>query len=210
MRGMWWIGALLVAFGCSGSGEQDEPAWKKDPVPCTDDGACAKGFICKDKICQPGERSKTELAAREKAKAAAAKKSEKPKAPKPGEGRLRARICPGFKRTPEAIGTIIAVNQKTKKRHLLHLAMEVAEGGIGSEFTFPSLPLGMYDVTASYGVQIKHQAPETVVLKCHEKAKPCREETIREIEVIPPEKEPPVKLTDAGLPRKKACDWWAE
>lgn len=210
MHGAWWFGALLIGVGCSAA-KDEEPEWKKNPVVCEDDSKCAKGFVCTDKICQPGERSAAELEARRKSEAAAtADEATAPKAPEAGHGRLRVRICPGFKRTIESIGTLAAVHQETKKRHLIHLAMYVEEGDIESEFTFPNLPLGMYDVTARYGVQIKRQPPETVQLKCHEKAKPCRDGVIRELEVIPPEKEPPVKMTDAGTPEKKDCDFWAE
>lgn len=214
-------------WGCqSKSGEDKKNAILSAPAACETDKDCADGFICTEKKCLKGQRSAEELAAerakkaKEKAAAAAKKKETKP-----GEGRLTVRICPGFKNTPEAIGTIVAVHQETKKRKVLHMATEAPELGWQMEFTFYSLPLGTYDVTANYGIQ-KGGVPDTVWLKCDKKAKPCREEPIafvggratehesvvevREIEVVLPENEPPREKNDKGEPKLKACDFVAE
>jgi len=165
--------ACLTVLGCQKS--EEGPGRFLSAAACETDEKCADGYICTDGTCQKGERSAEEIAAK---KAAEAKKTAEEEAakqrPKDGEGRLIVRICPGFKNTPEAIGTLIATHQETKRRHLLHMAMEAPELGWQMEFTFRSLPLGTYDVTADYGIQ-KGGVPDVVRLECDPKAKPCRE-----------------------------------
>ena len=183
---------------------------KFDPAPCKADADCAKGFICGEKKCVKGERTAAELAAKRKEKAVKkAKKLAAKMAVKPGEGRLHLRLCPGFKNTPESIGTVIAVHQATKKKHFLHLARETPDLGWRMEFVFPSLPLGIYDVSADYGIQ-KNGRADVVKLKCDKDAKPCRDETIREITVVLPKDEPPAPVDDKGKRKLRACDWMAE
>ena len=103
----------------------------------------------------------------------------------------------------------MAVHQETKKRHPLHLALETPEGGWKTEYRYTSLPLGKYDVTANYGVNVRGKV-EVVKLKCDKKAKPCRDETIREMEVVLPTNEPAREIGTDGKPKFKACDWVAE
>jgi len=198
-------------WGCeSKSGEDTRNKILSAPAACETDKDCADGFICTEKTCQKGERSAAEKKAERDAKAKAkAEAAAKKTATKPGEGRLIVRICPGFKNTPEAIGTIVAVHQETKARKVLHMATEAPELGWQMEFTFHSLPLGTYDVTANYGIQ-KNGVPDTVWLNCDKKAKPCREETTREMTVVLPENEPPRAKNDKGEPKLKACDFVAE
>ncbi len=205
---------LLALPACDGSKTADDKSWIT-ATRCKSDKNCGDGFICKEgpkgqKICQKGERTAEEKAAVKKAEAAAAAKNKKKKdVVKPGEGRLHFRICPGFKNTPESIGTVIAVHQETKKRHVMHLALVVSDGGWETQFKFASVPLGVYDVTAAYGIQVKGR-PETTKLKCDPKAKPCRDELIREITVVTPDKDPPPKLSEKGKTLHKDCDFIAE
>ena len=199
--------ALLACSDKKGSRFDDI---KFAPAACKTDADCAKGFICTEKTCSQGERSAEELAAKRKAKAEEeAKKQAAKLAVKPGEGRMPLRLCPGFKNTPESIGTIVAVNQTTKKKHFLHLARETPDLGWRVEFLFPSLPLGVYDVTADYGIQ-KNGRADVVKLKCDPNAKPCRDGTIREITVVLPKDEPPVEMDENGKPKTRPCDWVAE
>ena len=211
---MRWFSVFVLALslvGCNDKAQSKFDKFKTAPADCKTDEDCAKGFICTDKKCLTGERSAAELAEKRKAKQQAeqaklAKKFEI----KPGEGRLKVRICPGFKNTPEALGTIIAIHQETKKKHFLHLARETKEFYWETEFIFPSLPLGTYDVTADYGIQ-KGGRPDVVRLKCDKKAKPCRDENIREMTVVLPKDEPPPpKPKEPGKKAYKPCDWTAE
>lgn len=209
MRSLALLALALLVVGC----ESNKPDPKKfiTAASCEADKDCAEGFICKEGKCQEGKRSPEEIAAQKKAEAAAKKKAlaEKKKT-KPGEGRLTVRVCPFFKNTMESIGTITAVHQKTGKKHYIDMALEVPEMGYKDVFTFYSLPLGKYDVTASYGIQTKG-IPETHDLKCHEKAKDaCREETIREVEVVLPEDMPKPEKNEKGEPKKPPCDFVAE
>ena len=207
-------GALLGLLAC----ESNKPDLKKfiTAAKCATDDDCGEGFICKaaeggGKTCQKGERTAAERAAAQKAKREAQKAALAAKRRvKPGEGRLRVRLCGGFKNTPESIGTVIATHQKTKKQHFIHLAREVDDLGWQEIFTFWSLPLGTYDVTVDYGIQ-KGGVAHTVKMKCDKRTKlPCREEVIREIEVVPPEKEPPPQKDKEGKEKKPPCDWLVE
>ena len=204
------MAVALFGLGCDGKKEDPYAKFKTAPAPCETDSNCIKGFICKDKKCTKGERSAAELAEKAKTEAEAKKKAAaKKNAVKPGEGRLYVRLCPGFKNTPSAIGTVMAVHQETKKRHPLHLALLTPEGGWKTEYRYPSLPLGKYDVTANYGVNVRGKV-EVVNLKCDPKAKPCRDKTIREMEVVLPADEPAREKGPDGKPKFKACDWVAE
>lgn len=206
--------ALMITValgGCSGEKKEEVPIWMKTPAACKSDDDCAKDFICESDHCKPGQRSPAELAERKAAKRAKDKeRAEAKKKPKPDEGPLEVRICPGFKNTIESIGTITAIHHDTKKRHDLHLALVVPEGESESEFSFVSLPLGRYDVTANYGIKPRGRNPEVVALKCAEKADPCREDLVREMEVVLPEDVAAPALNKEGKPLKKPCDFTAE
>ncbi len=72
------------------------------------------------------------------------------------------------------------------------------------------MPLGKYDVTATYGIQ-KGGKPNVAQLKCDATTKlTCRDELIREIEVVLPKDEPPVEKNDKGKVIKRPCDFIAE
>ena len=205
------IVATSLAVGCSKKQEEDKPFWAKKPAPCKTDKNCADGFICEKDTCVEGTRSPEELARRQAAKRAKREEARRKKeTTKPGEGVLMVRICPGFKHTPNSIGTLVATHQETRKEHRLHLAHVVPEGEWHSEFKFPSLPLGKYDIKANYGILNPSGRAEVVFLKCHRKAKPCRDENIREMEPVLPEKLPPPKLNKKGQPKLKPCDFVAE
>ena len=204
------VATALVA-GCSKKKEEEKPYWAKKPARCQTDKNCADGFICEKEACVEGQRSPEELARRKSEERA---KREKRKAAKnitkPGEGVLKVRICPGFKHTSNSIGTLIATHQETKKEHRLHLAHVVPEGDWHSEFKFPSLPLGKYDVKANYGILNPSGRAEVVDLMCDRKAKPCRDEKIREMSPVLPENMPPPKLNKKGEPKLIPCDFLAE
>ncbi len=209
--GTFLMAAAALTLGCNDTAQSKYDKFKTAAADCTSDNDCATGFVCTEKKCLKGKRSAAEIAAKAKAKAdkAAAERAKK-LAVKPGEGRLRVRLCPGFKNTPEAIGTIVAVHQKTKKKHFLHLARETRELAWETEFLFPSLPLGTYDVTADYGIQ-KGGRPDVIRLKCDKKAKQCRDGSIREMAVVLPKDEPPPPpKREDGKRTYKPCDWVAE
>ena len=208
--------AAFAVTGCSGEGGKAKKAKNKwiTAAKCKVDKDCAEGFICRgdgEKTCQKGERTAAEKAAKKKAEEAARVKAQEAKrTPDAGKGRLHVRICPFFKNTPESIGTITAVNQTTKEKHQLHLALETPDQGYRDEFFYRSLALGKYDVTATYGIQ-KGGKPHVAQLKCDAKTKlPCRDELIREIEVVLPKDEPPVEKNDKGKVIKRPCDFIAE
>lgn len=202
---------LVGLLGC-----EKKPVDKKKflgKAKCETDKDCAEGFICKDKACNEGKRTPEELAAQKKAELEARKAEEaKRTATKPGEGKLVVRICPGFKNTPEAIGTVVATHTETKKKHYIDLALAIPDGGWDTEFTYYSLPLGKYEVYATYGIQVRGQPDGVHRLKCHEEVKKdaCKDETLRLMEVVLPEDEPKPELNKAGKPKKKDCDWIAE
>ena len=217
MRALMFLSLLLLA-ACGGKGDEDAKQKKQKKwvtaAKCKVDKDCAKGFICKgdtEKTCQKGERTAAEMKAMRKAANEARRKAlEAKNTPDPGEGRLHVRVCPFFKNTPESIGTLVATNQATKKKHMLHMALETPDLGFRDQFVYRSLPLGKYDVTATYGIQ-KGGKPNVSQLKCDEKAKlPCRDELIREIEVVLPADEPKPEMNDKGKPKKPPCDFIAE
>lgn len=178
--------------------------------PCKTDKDCLKGHICKDTSCVKGERSAAEIAAKRQVEEAAAKKAmEARNKLKPGEGRLKVRICPFYKNTNGSSAMLLAEHQKTKKRHFLALHNRIEPDGIGQIFTFPSLPLGSYDVTLKMGVRVRGQH-DLSDMNCHPKTKPCREGTIREMDVILPKNEPPPELKEDGTPEPPPCDFVAE
>lgn len=208
--------ALSLLFVVGGVGCE-----KKEPPPppaakCQTDKDCAQGFICtgdaEDLRCQKGERSAAEIAeAQKKVLAEKQAKAEAAKAVKPGEGRLYVRLCPGFTNTIESIATVVAVHQETQSRHILNLALEIPEGGWETEFAFPSLPLGTYDVSVTYGIQVKGR-PDTHPLLCDEKVrKNCKEDgKVREIAVVLPEDEPEREKKEDGSFKRRPCDFSAE
>lgn len=203
---------LLSTTGCEGgSTAEDRLKALQKPAVCKADTDCGDGFVCEKDICTKGERTAAEKKAKEKAEEKARMKAIAAKnVVKPGEGRLKVRVCPVFKNTPEALGTIIAEHQKTKKKTFLNLAMIVPDGGWEDRFVFPSLPLGTYDVTVKYGIQSRGR-PDLVQIKCDPKAKPCRDELIRELEVVLPKDEVPAKVDKkTGKPIKRPCDFQAE
>ncbi len=205
----------LVACGEGGGGEDRSAKYFK--AACKVDDDCAKDNVCKknekgEGTCEKGERSAADEAARKKAEIEARKaKEEAKKQTKPGEGRLEMRVCPVFKNTPEAIGTITAKHIESGKEHFIHMAQVVVDGGWEDQFTFWSLPLGKYEVKASYGIQVRGRA-EVVDIKCHEKIKKdeCKDEVIRLVEVVLPEQMPPPEKDKDGKVLKKPCDWLAE
>ncbi|MCA9537383.1 MAG: hypothetical protein KC620_00765 [Myxococcales bacterium] len=211
MRPLFFVATALALTACKDqSGPSARDRILSQAASCEQDDQCADGFICQDKKCTKGERSAAEIAARKKEELAkkAAEEAAK-RATKPGEGRMTIRICPGFKNTPEAIGTIIATHQETKQRHFIHMAREAPDLGWKMEFDYWSLPMGKYDVIAEYGIQ-KNGIVDTVKLKCDKDAKPCRDELIREMEPVPPDQIPPREYDEKGNPKFKACDFVAE
>jgi len=208
--------SLVSLVACEGGGGEDRTA-KYFKSACQADGDCAKDHVCKknekgEGSCEKGERSAADEAARKKAELDARKaKEEAKKQTKPGEGRLEMRVCPVFKNTPEAIGTITAKHLESGQEHFIHMAQVVSDGGWEDQFTFWSLPLGKYEVKASYGIQVRGRA-EVVDIKCHEKIKKdaCKDEVIRLVEVVLPEKMPPPEKDKDGKILKKPCDWLAE
>ena len=209
-----WITLNLMAvltLGCNQKTADQANRFKTMAADCKKDDDCAKGFICTEKKCTKGKRTKAELAARAKAKAEAKRKALAAKrAVKPGEGRMRVKICPFFKNTPEAVGQITAIHQTTKKKHYIHLALATPELSAQSEYFFYSLPLGKYDVTARYGIQ-KGGKHDLVDLKCDPKSKlACRDKKVREIDVVLPKDMPKPKPGKDGKPPRVPCDWIAE
>lgn len=209
--------SLLLVLPCliaCGESQQSDPRAKFMTASCKSDDTCAKGFVCQDGTCQKGERSKEELAKREAdKKAEAARKLAEKRQVKPGETRMEVRVCPVFKNTPEAIGTITAKHAETGKEHHIHMALVTDEGGWQDVFTYWSLPLGKYEVTASYGINVRGQA-ETVLLKCHDSIvkneKVCKNKVIRLMEAVPLDQIPPKKKDDKGEEIKIPCDWIVE
>lgn len=207
---------LFLSTACGESQPEDRTA-KYFKASCQSDDDCAKDRICQknekgEGTCEKGERSAAEKAAKEKAAIEARKaKAEAKKQTKPGEGRLTMRVCPVFKNTPEAIGTITAKHLETNQESYLHMAQEVVDGGWEDEFTFWSLPPGKYEVTASYGIQVRG-TPQVVKIKCHEKVKKdeCKDEVIRLVEVVPLDQMSPPEKDKDGKIIKKPCDWLAE
>ncbi|MEZ4465722.1 MAG: hypothetical protein R3F60_00005 [bacterium] len=210
------LAVFALCLAACGSGSKEDPADKFMKASCKSDDACAEGFICEMKdgngTCVKGERDKAALAAKAKAEEEERKAKEAAKREtKPGEGRLEVRICPLFKNTPEAIGTIIAKNVETGKETYIHMAREVPDLSWQDIFTFWSLPLGAYEVTATYGIQVKGRA-EVVKLKCYDKVKKseCKDEVIRLMEVVPPDQLPAPEKDKDGNVIKKPCDWIVE
>ncbi|MBM4290812.1 MAG: hypothetical protein FJ138_04720 [Deltaproteobacteria bacterium] len=175
---------------------------------CKVDDDCAEGWICDpERFCTPGQRSAEELAARERAEAEARQRQrqtrvEQEMTTQKGEGRLSVKICPFFKNVSDSVGSVIAVHADTKRRHILSLQMETPKGNMRSEFTFPSLPLGKYTLTANYGIQV-NGVFDTHPLKCDPKAtrRECVDGGTRVVEVVLPERDVKAALE---------CDWIAE
>jgi hypothetical protein len=223
---------LLLALGVGGLSACDKAAEggsetkaadqdkAKAPTFCHWDEDCAvkPGFICNDGRCEKGERTaeqkaaiqalRDKMKAEEEAKAQAKAEAERP--PGPNEGRLWIRVCPFFKRTAEAVAEITATNKSTGQKYSLHLESVTQPGEIRSEFAFPKVPVGDYDVVADYGIRVTSTQNQVARLKCDKKAKPCREGTIREISVVPIAQEPAPKVGKDGQPEHRPCDWIAE
>jgi len=200
--------SVITLYGCSNGKSRFAPA--VEAKSCEADNDCIKGFICKDLKCQKGERSAAELEAKRKAALEAEKKAEaKRNMVKPGEGRLTVRICPFFKNTNNASAQLFAVHQKTKKKHWMALHNKTPENGLQTVFKFPSLPIGTYDVNLRMGIRIRgtHDLSD---MNCDPKARPCREGTIREMDVILPKDEPPPEKKEDGSPKLPPCDFVAE
>ena len=187
---------------------------KKEKVrggSCKTDGDCIAGWICEENFCIQGKRNAAEIAAQKEAKRKAkeakrkAKEAKKRQA-KAGEGRLHARICPFFKNTDDAVATLVAVNRETKRRHLKSLHLEVNNGSVKDLFTFYSLPLGEYEVTAQYGVQV-NGVFDTHELSCDPKStdRDCEAKTKRIVKV-----ELAKTTLEEDLKKKYPCDWIAE
>lgn len=214
-----FAGLSALALGGCGDAKKTDPRDKFMTASCKTDDTCAKGFICKDGTCAKGERSKAELAKKAAAEEAAeAKKEAAKRATKPGDTRLEVRVCPVFKNTPEATGTIKAKHVESGEEHLIHMALAVKEGGWQDVFTYWSLKPGNYEVTASYGINTRGHI-ETVLLKCHDKIikdkKQCKDGVVRLIEAVPLDKIPPKKTekdkkTGKMEEVKIECDWIVE
>ena len=208
-----------LALGACGDAKKTDPRDKFMTASCETDETCAKGFICSDGTCAKGERSKDEMAKKVAAKRAeAAKKEAAKRTTKPGDTRLEVRVCPVFKNTPEATGTIKAKHVESGEEHLIHMALAVKEGGWQDVFTYWSLKPGKYEVTASYGINTRGHI-ETVLLKCHDKIiknkKLCKDSVVRLIEAVPVDKIPPKETkknekTGEMDEVKIACDWIVE
>ena len=216
---LFFAGLTAVALGACGDAQKSDPRDKFMTASCKTDDTCAKGFICTDGTCAKGERSKDELAKKAAAeKAEEAKKAAAKRATKPGDTQLEVRICPMFKNTPEATGTIKAKHVESGEEHLIHMALAVKEGGWQDVFTYYSLKPGKYEVTASYGINTRGHI-ETVLLKCHDKIiknkKLCKDDVVRLIEAVPLDKIP-AKTTKKNEKTgemeevKIACDWIVE
>jgi hypothetical protein len=193
------LSALIT--GCS-QGEK-----KKRGGSCKSDEDCLSGWICEENFCTPGERSASEIAAKKKAaeeKREAKKKAAEAakKVTKEGEGKASFKICPVFRNVSSSAGSIVATHTKTKERHILSLQMETPKNGQQSEFTFYSLPLGEYEVYATYGIQVDGKF-DTHRLKCDPKGtkRACRGDELRVVNVVLP------KDMDKAEPE---CDWVAE
>lgn len=206
----------LALGGLAACDSTPKPAYAPPTAKCATDGDCAKGFICEGegdaRRCNKGERSAAHIAeAQKKALAEKEAKAAAAKAVKPGEGRLYVRLCPGYNNTPESIGSVVAVHTETKARHILNLALALPEGGWETEFAFPSVPLGTYEVTANYGIQVRGQ-PDTHPLLCDEKVrKTCEQDgKVRKIEVVLPENEAPREKDKDGTFKRRPCDFSAE
>jgi hypothetical protein len=198
--------ALSLAFSACKSGPKTQRGGS-----CKKDSDCISEWICEDNFCMQGERNAAEIAALKEAKRKAKEdkrkaKEAKKRQTKSGEGRLHARICPFFKNTDDSVATLIAVNNKTKKRHLKSLHLEVNKDSMKDLFTFYSLPLGEYTITAKYGVQV-NGIFDTHELKCDPKQshRPCQDGVKRIAKV-----ELPKGSLEDDLKQKYPCDWIAE
>ena len=181
-------------------------------IDCKSSSDCADGWLCgANKKCKKDTRTPEEIEAARKAEIdrIKAEKEKKRQAElkaktetKAGEGKMVITICPFFKNTSDSAGSIIATHQKTKKRHIINLQMEVDKDSTQATFTFHSLPLGKYDVIAKYGIQV-NGVFDTHKLKCDPKStnRSCKESVIREVDVV---------LSKDASKASNGCDWIAE
>lgn len=198
---------MTTFYGCN---EKSRFVPAVDAKSCETDNDCIKGFVCNALKCLKGKRTAAELEAKRTALLEAEKKAEaKRDLVKPGEGRLVIRICPFFKNTSSASAQLFAVHQKTKKKHWMALHNKTPENGLQTVFKFPSLPLGSYDVNLRMGIRVNGQH-DLSDMNCDPKARPCREGTIREMDVILPKDEPPPEKKEDGSPKLPPCDFIAE
>ena len=65
----------VLTLGCNQKTADQANRFKTMAADCKKDDDCAKGFICTEKKCTKGKRTKAELAARAKAKAEAKQKA---------------------------------------------------------------------------------------------------------------------------------------
>jgi hypothetical protein len=194
--------ATFIAFSCSSSKEE-----KKRGASCKTDEDCLSKWICEDQFCVKGKRDPKELEAKalEEQQKKAKEKEEalkRKQTTKPGEGRMTVKLCPFFRNTDVAVGTIYATHQDSKQKFMLAMHLETPKYVEQSEFTFYSLPLGKYDVHLDYGIEGGGRFDVTK-MKCDPKNKGiCKDETTRVIEVVLPENEKAVE--------NRPCDWIAQ
>ncbi len=199
-------------------GKKTEGDTIKNPAICHWDEDCIKpGTICQDGRCDVGTRTPEQKAAiqalRDKQKAKAEAEAEKNRPPGPNEGRLWFRVCPFYKKTPFAVAEITATNKASGQQFKMRLEEVLRMDELRSEFAFPKVPIGDYEVVADYGIRDgagDKAGAQMVRLKCDKKAKPCRDGLIREVTVVPVDQEPPEKKDAKGATIKRPCDWIAE
>ena len=193
---------IVAAIACSAEKEK-----KVRGASCKTDEDCISKWICEEEFCVRGKRSEQELAkkaALEDKKQQEAKEEirKRKESTKPGEGKMYVKLCPFFRNTDIAVGTVYAVNQTSKQKYMLQMHLETPKNIEQSEFTFFSLPLGKYDVYLEYGIESQGRF-DTSKMKCDPKNKGvCKDGYIREIEVVLPENEKQVK--------ERECDWIAQ
>ena len=195
---------FFLSFSFSGCKSEENSLLAID---CKSTSECAKGWICgAKKKCTKDKRTPEQIEAARKAEIAQIKADKEKQRQaelkaQAEKGNLVVKICPFYKRTSDSAGSILAVHQKTGERHYWSLQMIVPPDSTQATFTFP-LPLGKYDVTAKYGIQVNGTF-DTHKLKCDPKSttRPCKDEKVREVEVVLAKNAPKV---DAG------CDWIAE
>lgn len=211
------LAVLLTGLAGCQKPEETQAAAKdgrKNPPICQWDEDCFKeGFVCNDARCVKGTRTPEQKAAiqalRDKMKAKEEAEAEARRPPGPDEGRLWFRVCPFYRKTPQAVAEITATHKETGKVFTLRLEELLRMDELRSEFAFPKVPIGEYDVVADYGIR-DGAGREMVRLKCDKKAKPCRDGEVREVTVVPIDQEPPPKADAEGKTIKRPCDWIAQ
>jgi hypothetical protein len=198
---MLLLSILCLSLACS------QKEQKKRGASCKSDEDCLAKWICEEQFCVKGKRDIKELEAKalEEQQRKAKEKEDAFKrktTTKPGEGRMTVKLCPFFRNTDVAVGTIYATHQQTKQKFMLAMHLETPKYLEKSEFTFYSLPLGKYDVYLDYGIEGGGRF-DVKKMKCDPKNKGiCQDETTREIEVVLPENEKMIE--------NRPCDWIAQ